>query len=173
LLIELRSEQNADDTTDSVKYVATGTMSGTADFVDEWPSPADRDNSAWTEAQLLAFARLQLDILERVTRAELERLDKPPTGDQAARRRELRRRARIERLPAYLRSCLHQIELTRQALAANPQSARAVYHALMTGVLSQYPHAADVHGLELTHREAANETNSRKKARPKIKVAGR
>ena len=128
-----------------------------------------------TESDWLAEAHHQLDCFEGVTRAELESLDHPPTGDQAARRRETRRRARVEKLPTYLKLCLQQIALTRDALRANPNAGKAVYHALMTGMLSRYPDTADVMARTLEKRENAAETILNPQRRRPIlnKVAGR
>lgn len=129
-----------------------GTISGTAN-----PTLTS------TEQEWLARANEQLASFESTIGEELDKLQRPPAGDQAARRRELRRRARIELLPRYLRDCLDQVRRTREALNENPQAGRAVYHALMAGVLSQYSHAADVRASRVTKREGGIEGNHRKK----------
>jgi len=114
------------------------------------------------EAKWLERAREQLESFEQTMNDALASLDTPPVGDRAARKRELKRRARIERLPQYLRSGLHQATLARAALAAHPRAGQAVYHALMVGMFWLYPHAADVHASSRTKREAAKETNLRR-----------
>lgn len=117
------------------------------------------DEREWFERAIA-----QLDAFESAARSKLEALSSPPQGDQAARRRELRRRARIERLPELLRSSIQQVTLAREALTTYPHAGKAVYHALMTGMFSRYPDTADVRDVLRTKRENAHETNFKKKA---------
>src|SRR5215472_1410774 len=58
----------------------------------------------------------QLDAIESQAQRERDALNSPPIGDQAARKRERRRRNRIERFPQLLDNCIQQAQLARSAL---------------------------------------------------------
>lgn len=111
------------------------------------------------EQEWFARAIEQLDAYEVSIRAQLAIHEAPPEGDQAAKRRELRRRARIEHLSRYLRDCLSQIALARDALAAQPTAGKLAYHAMGVALFARYPDTADVNQASRAHREAAVETN--------------
>jgi hypothetical protein len=112
-----------------------------------------------SERNWLNRANEQLDGFEAEARTKLAALALPPAGNQAAQRREMRRRARVKNLAEYLNGCVQQAALTREALIAHPQAAKAVYHALMTGMFAHYPDTADVRDTRVTRKEGADTAN--------------
>jgi len=120
-----------------------------------------------TDQEWFELAQEQLEALESTARAELAAFEAPPTGDQATRRREVRRRARIEKLDEYLHHYVDQVTRAREALADEPRAGRAVYHSLMAGVFSQFSHTVDVREDRRGKRESAIETNYKKNYRKK------
>ena len=122
------------------------------------------------ERDWLALATEQLDSYAVTVGCELKALAAPPEGNQAAQKRELRRRARIPHLQRHLTNCQEAVRLTREALQADPQAARAVYHAPFVGMLWLYPYAEESRETRLAKREAADETNLRRKASRVVQI---